>query len=84
MIRRVPVARRHDRKSQSPEHGDIAVERRHDLVAARHGEAAPGQEIQLDIDEDQRIARPGPDHFIRHAAYSLVFLTAPRFLPAAA
>jgi hypothetical protein len=59
MVGRVPVARGKHRQAGRGKHGDGRVERRNDLVAAGHGKLATGQEIVLNIDNEEGVARTG-------------------------
>ena len=68
MIGRVPIARRKDWQLLLLELCDVAVQDGNDFIAVRHGERATGQEIILDIDNDQGSGN-------RHITFPLDYLT---------
>jgi hypothetical protein len=55
VVRRMPVLRHHHQLEAGGEAGNP----RHDLVAAGDGEGAAGAEVDLRVDDDQRVAAPG-------------------------
>ena len=56
MVGRMPVAAGEDRQAQGVEACDARIQRREDRIAARHREAAAGQEVALHVHHQQRIA----------------------------
>lgn len=55
MVRRMPVANREHRQPALREQCEHPIERRDHGVAIAHGETAPGQEIVLNIDDEQSV-----------------------------
>src|SRR5512139_1494067 len=64
---RMPVLREHD----VGEFGRQRIDQRHNFIAARHGEAAAGAEVVLDVDDEKRVPLADRQGFSQTAILSL-------------
>src|SRR5689334_23853149 len=58
MIRRMPIARRHDCRARSLRRGSPLIQNRNDLITPRHWERPAWAKVVLHIDHDHRVGRP--------------------------
>src|SRR5262245_46651534 len=65
MPARMPILREHDVR----EFGRQGIYHRHNFMAVRHGEAAAGTEVVLDVDNEKRIALADSQFFFQARSF---------------